>query len=305
MSKRKYERKKPFDRRASWRCIEYWTGKGYSEEDARKQISEKQRSINNKKKNHSHSPETKRKISKALKRVFTDEWFKQKYGHRAEEERRLYKERQRNRAIKALKTKKKNGFNFRKSSIRCVEYWLAKGYSEEEARFNVSLSQSRSLGFYIKKYPLDEALRRWKKKNDSWFRSMFTEKTPEELSRINEKRKMNAHVGYYTEKTIKRFDNLYFYAFVFIDEDGTKAIKYGLTKQNHLYKRWSPHLVSNVLFFEKLPPEIALKIEQDLNKKFKRSYQPNVIQTTECLIFNDENLQILTEVYMGAINAKN
>ena len=57
--------------------------------------------------------------------------------------------------------------------VKCVEYWLSKGYNEEEAKQLISKSQKTfSLEACIKKYGLEEGIKRFEKRQDKWLRSL-------------------------------------------------------------------------------------------------------------------------------------
>ena len=57
--------------------------------------------------------------------------------------------------------------------VKCIEYWLAKGYNEEEAKQLISKSQKTfSLEKCIEKYGLEEGVKRFEKRQDKWIKSL-------------------------------------------------------------------------------------------------------------------------------------
>lgn len=285
--------KKPFDRKNSSRCIEYWTHRGYSPEEAKNKISEAQSKISKKQVGRKFSDETKKKLSKIHKKRNTLEYWIEKFG---EEEgkvqyQKLKKKLSKNGKIGNDIRKQKNP-NYREYSIRCKEYWMKRGFSEKEAIAMVSKNQTRSLAFFKKKYGEDLGLEKWEKKIKTWRKSF---ETNNDMNVINEKRRINSHVGMYTEETIKNIENLYFYTFIFVDVGGELCFKYGLTKHDSLEKRWSQELIYTTMFFETMESKKALSLEVELNNLFRHSYNPKVIKTTECALYNEKNITLLNE----------
>jgi hypothetical protein len=136
--------------------------------------------------------------------------------------------------------------------------------------------------------------------NKNWYNSFYN--TDNNLEEINEKRKLNCHVGYYTEKTVKNIDKLNFYLISLIDKNNTAIIKYGLTKQKNISKRWRVSLNYNLIIFKELDSKLAVELENEFHKIFKNSYKPQVIKTTECFQFTDNNLKKAHELIEGFSN---
>ena len=67
-------------------------------------------------------------------------------GYSAEEAKLKVKEHQINASLKSQNR------NHKKFSIRCKEYWIEKGYTEESAVEMVSNCQRRGISFYVEKY---------------------------------------------------------------------------------------------------------------------------------------------------------
>lgn len=98
----KFEKEK---RKKSHLCIEYWLDKGYSEEEGRKKISEKQKYFTKLVKNRGNCD--KDTLLKKLGNIEDVNLF------------------------------------FRKKSRYCIEYWTSRGYSEKEAKEEISKIQSK------------------------------------------------------------------------------------------------------------------------------------------------------------------
>jgi hypothetical protein len=290
MSKAKLECKK-----CSPRCVEYWIKRGFSENEAIQQIKIIQ---NNGEKNigSKRTKEQKINMKNSQKSINSLEHWTEKYG----EDIGTYKFEQ----FKKNRSKNgKLGINARLSinpntfidgSIRRPEYWINQGYSEEESKIMVSKSQSRGIDFYIKKYGNEIGKEKWKERNNKWVKSFYN--SGKDLTEINHKRKLNSHVGYYNENTIAVIDNLNFYMIVLVDNDDTMIIKYGLTKQDTIAKRWSVSLNYNLLLFNKMKSLNAVKLENEFHKHFKNSYTPSMIKTTECFEYTEDNLNKALEI---------
>lgn len=284
------------------RCPEYWVKRGYSNEEALKKVSEIQSSSARKNKGIKKSSEHKEKIGKFIKYLNTINYWVEKYGDdlgkiKYEE----YKKNQiKNASLGYKKRLEKNPNTFIDSSIRRIEYWINQGYSEEEAKLMVSKKQSRGLDFYVKKYGEDEGLKKWKIRNEKWYNSFY--RSDNNLEEINEKRKLNCHVGYYTKETIKKIPKLNFYLICLMDKNNTNIIKYGLTKQENISKRWKASLDYNLVMFKELDSQIAVELENKFHKRFKNSYKPQVVKTTECFEYTDENLNEALNIIDNHLN---
>jgi hypothetical protein len=295
-SKAKLECKK-----CSPRCIEYWVKKGFTEEESLIKIKEIQ---NNGKynKGSKRTEEQKQNMKLTQTKIQDINYWIEKYGEELGTKNFLdFKNKQ----IENGKSSKqyrlnKNPNTYIDGSIRRPEYWIKLGYNEEESKILVSKSQSRGIDFYIKKYGEEIGIEKWKSKNDKWFKSFY--KSGKNLNEINEKRKLNSHVGYYTEETIVNIDYLNFYMII-LEDKGNKIAKYGLTKYDTISKRWSVSLNYNLLLFKKMKSIDALKLENKFHSYFKHSYTPTVIKTTECFEYTDNNittsLKILEEFENG------
>jgi len=291
IEKVKYERRKH-----SVRCKEHWIEKGYSEEEAIlkvKEIQDNGESL----KGRLVPLETREKTRKATKYVNTIDYWIEKYGPedgpvKFEE----YKNKQRDNCRKGIEDRKKRGHNFRESSVRCIEYWLKRGYNKSEAEEMVSRSQRRDLDFFVKKYGKQEGRKKWAAKIKRWQKS-FAQNN--DINVINEKRRINAHVGHYTEDTVKNLDKLNFYVIIVRDLDDTLFIKYGLTK-HQIWNRWRPTFdYETVHFITSNDPVKMVKLESKLNELYRGSYNPKVIKTLECTLYTEETLSKIEEIIEG------
>lgn len=77
----------------------------------------------------------------------------------------------------------KTPLEIRQCSVRCKEYWMKNGYSEEEAIIEVSKRQARGLEHFIKVYGSD-GLTKWEERQYKW-QNTLNSKPKEEIDRIN------------------------------------------------------------------------------------------------------------------------
>lgn len=277
-------------------CVEYWIKRGHSEEFAKEEISRRQSVTSKKQKTRKRTPSECARMSEFQKYLNTLDYWVDKYG----DEIGLIKfnkfnlDRIENGKNSKQHRLKKNPNTYIESSVRRVEYWIKRGYSEQDARIMVARVQSRGVDFYIKKYGEIEGLRKWKERNEKWFNSFYN--SGNDLEAINEKRKLNAHVGYYSKESISNIKNLNFYIIILKDDNGTMIAKYGLTKQDTIAKRWSVSLNYNLFLFLNLEAIQAVELEQKFHNIFRKSYTPNIIKTTECFEYNNTNLMKTLEI---------
>lgn len=277
------------------RCPEYWMKHGYSYEDAIKKVSEIQSNCSKHNKGVKKTPEHREKIKQLQNSLNTLKYWIDKHGEYEGENK--FKEFQENRkkygALGHKKRLETNPNSYIESSIRRPEYWIKMGYTEKEAKLIVAKKQSRGLDFYIKKYGDEEGLERWKSRNEKWYNSFYN--NGKNLDEINEKRRLNCHVGYYTNEVIKNIPRLNFYMITLMDNNKIIA-KYGLTKHDNISKRWKVSLNYNLFIFKELDSTLAIELENKFHKKFKNSYTPTVIKTTECFEYTDDNLNTAFEL---------
>jgi hypothetical protein len=298
-NKAKYKR-----RSGSRRCIEYWLEQGYSEAEGRERIRSLQSKSASQQVGNVRGEETLQKQRESILRRNQIETWIDEYGEELGTEKFLeFKQKQVATAKKANSARVKNNPNtFIETSVRRVEYGIDKGYSEQDAIIMVSKHQSRGLDFYVSKYGETEGLKRWTDRNKKWYSSFY--ESGKDLDEINQKRKDKAHVGYYTQKSHPKIPELNFYLLRFIDKDGVYFIKYGLTKQKSISKRWKVYLGYKVEFFESFESALAIEIENAFNVRFKKSYTPKLIKTTECFRYSDKDYKTAITIIEDFKNGK-
>jgi hypothetical protein len=283
------EKSKLQRRKCSPRCIEYWIELGLSENESLIKIKE----IQNNGKSNKGSKRTesqKQNMKSSQLKLQTINYWIEKYGEELGSKKFLEFKNKKIENGKSLKNIRlsRNPNTYIEGSIRRPEYWMKQGYTKEDSKLIVSKSQSRGIDFYVRKYGEEIGLKKWKEKNDKWFNSFY--KSGKNLEEINTKRKLNSHVGYYTEEAIANIDFLNFYMIVLVD-NGNRILKYGLTKHDNISKRWSISLNYNLFLFKRMKSIDAVKLENEFHLYFKNSYTPTVIKTTECFEYNEENLK--------------
>lgn len=288
------EKSKLERRKCSPRCVEYWLKKGFTEEESLVKIKEIQNNGNSNKGSKRTEKQKKNMKSSQIKLQEIDYWI-EKYGEESGPKKFMdYKtKRVENGKLSKQSRLSKNPNTYIEGSIRRPEYWMKLGYSGEESKLLVSKSQSRGIDFYIKKYGTEIGTEKWKNKNNKWFKSFY--ENGKNLEEINKKRKLNSHVGYYTEETIVGIDYLNFYMIV-LEDNGNMIVKYGLTKYDNISKRWSVSLNYNLFLFKKMKSTDALKLESIFNSYFKHSYTPTLIKTTECFEYTDKNIETTLKI---------
>jgi hypothetical protein len=163
--------KKKFDRKNSWRCVEYWTHRGYTEDEARGEIRKKCSEFSKLQTGNKRSEETRKKLSRSIKRFHTLEHQISLHGEingRIEYD-RIKVNNKKHSAMAALS---RSPENYRLTSKRCVEYWLNIGYSEEESKLMVSKHNSRGINFYISKYGVKEGTEKFIARNKKWQKNL-------------------------------------------------------------------------------------------------------------------------------------
>lgn len=275
-------------RQGSVRCVEYWMKKGLTLEQAKKEVKRIQ---DNGKylKGRTLTEEHKEKMRVFMKTLNDIQYWIDKYGEDVgKTEFETFKENQAENGKKAKKSRLENDPNtFINSSIRRPEYWINQGYTEEEAKLIVSKKQSRGLDFYISKYGEEDGTQRWKTRNEKWYKTFY--ESGKDLDLVNQKRRLNSHVGYYTKDVVGENDELNFYLII-LNDDSNKIIKYGLTKQNNIAKRWKVSLNYNLILFKKMNAYDAIDLETEFHTVFKNTYSPTIVKTTECFLYTDNNL---------------
>ena len=91
----------------------------------------------------------------------------------------------------ALASKSRTNIQFKNSSVRCVEYYLLRGFSEEDAKAKVSNIQSTfSLEKCIEKHGLEEGTRIWSERQEKWQETLNSKDEDEMMLIISKKIKL-------------------------------------------------------------------------------------------------------------------
>ena len=260
----------------------YWVAKGFSEEEAKAKALEIGRDLSNSFRTQKAIDnrlavlkETGRKISDSHKA----RWQSLPLEVKAVEVERKVK------VLKELSLRREpKHFNGK------VEFWLDRGYSEEEAKQIISVRARRDLSYFIEKYGEVEGRTKYDEMRARRAKT-WSEMPSEVRADINERRSKNGGPGAYNEKSIQKVDFLYFYAFCH-----ELGIKYGITKHDSLNKRWPFQFIGEVICFDKYEPLVALKIERAVRSKFGKCKNETLntsefipgISTSDFLSFYEE-----------------
>lgn len=157
-------------------CIEYWISRGYSEEEGKKKIFERQSQCSKQNKKRGNCSK-----EHMLKKMTPDEaelFFKKKstrcveyWTSRGYSEEQAIKEVQKIQKQNAMKSKEKYK---REQSWRCKEYWMKiSGVTEEEAKKIISNKQKTfSKEKCIEKFGQEKGLKIWKERQNKWQESL-------------------------------------------------------------------------------------------------------------------------------------
>lgn len=218
-------------------CIEYWTNKGLTEEEAKEKISSIQSKNSKKVKNtithFSHSywtnkgftdEEAKEKISTIQRegsKRRKEYWIK--HGYSLEEAKGKVSEHQRENSKKYLL--KYTSIERRKFNRLCKEYWLEKGLIEEEIELQLSKNgQTFSLEICIEKYGEDLGTQIWTDRQLNWVKS-FNNKSDKEIERIHKSKCSKWHN--------KEYKGLFY-----VIEIESNLCKIGITSKSNIDKRY-------------------------------------------------------------------
>lgn len=301
------KKKRKFDRRNSVRCKEYWMSRyNYTEEEAKAKISSLQSRGKEwfeskgknwddhiqKLKDSKNTKEFKEAQSKRMKATATLEYWVEKLGD--VEGKKKYEKLKSSRSEngkRAIQSRVDKGMT-RQATQRCVEYWLVRGYTEEEAKNKVSEFQSRGLEFFIDKYGKEEGTIRYNNRNKKWRESFISNN---DMDEVNRKRSINGHCGYYTEKVIRsnNIEKLNFYVLSMIDDNDIEFIKFGLTKYEDIHSRWKRSLKYETLIFTEMDAIKALALENQIKRTIydkDLQYMPSKIRTKEAVLIEEYEL---------------
>ena len=152
---------------------------------------------------------------------------------------------------------------YRVRSIRCVEYYLAMGYTEDEAEAAVSEVQHRGLDYFISKYGESDGTSRWASRNDMWSESYFDKSSEELLDIYDRKGSGNSGISLMKEPPPEIDGRIYV-----IRHQTGNFIKVGITSRT-VRKRYS-NFARNWVIILDIPMKFAKakNIEQMTLKQF-------------------------------------
>lgn len=230
-------------------CVEYWIKRGFTEEYAKKKISEMQsatgKMLDPSKRVMINKDFMQKKYGESYKEVFKkrsvlckEYWITR--GYNEDEATKKIKEIQKKNSIKRKEAAEKDPLKYRESNNKCVEYWYKKGYTEEEAKKIISESQRTfSLEKCIEKYGQDEGYKRWLERQVKWqdslnktgFHQLGFSPISQELFMELEKKYPTDDKDYlFYEKKNKEYtlknDNGFYYRYDFCDLKRRKFIEF-------------------------------------------------------------------------------
>jgi hypothetical protein len=171
-----------------------------------------------------------------------------------------------------------------------IEYWIKKGFDEEEAKLKVIERQSTfSKEICIKKYGEIEGLEKWQERQDKWLQS-YNDKTAEELHDINRRKSNQMSFTYlWTNKAVG--DGMFYILDIADDK-----VKIGITVRT-LRQRYRKAKFEVIKTYES-DISHCFQIEQLLKQKLKDyfiSKKEEVEDFGWTETFNKESLPIILE----------
>lgn len=218
-------------RKNNYLCIEYWTSKGYTEDEAVNLISERQKKT-------SACAIHRRSVKKGE----VDDIFFREKSHFCIEYwiKKGYSEDEGKNKIRELQSKlSKRNTNY--NSPTMISYWLNKGFTETEAKKKISELQSTfTLSKCIEKYGEIDGYKRWKERQEKWQKSLhengnlhvgYSNVSQELFNEIlkhypEEERDYVFYGSKNKEYSIKNQNNNYYYAYDFTDLNRRKVIEF-------------------------------------------------------------------------------
>jgi hypothetical protein len=166
--------------------------------------------------------------------------------------------------VKSGMTEEEANLKFKEGSVRCVEHWMKRGYSEAEAIVEVARVSCRSLEFFVNKYGKEEGRKRWDDKCSKWAKSYYS-KSSTEIAAIN-KSKGGGQCGVNLRSEIpQELDGL-----LYLIQHKSGFLKIGITQKKSVRRRYQNFDRSwNIVFEKKMSLSDAFKIEQDVIERFK------------------------------------
>ena len=267
------QKQRRFNRESSWRCVEYWLAKGYSLDQAHKQISNKQSEISVKQKGKIVTDTARSNLRAAALKRNTEEYWYERYGDNAESYRLAYKKRLSENGRKSAKNR-----NNLTSTPRRKEFWMKRGYTEEQAKNKVSDTQATfTLAKCVEKYSEELGVEIWNKRQQKWRKSF----EQNDMEHIKLKMRNNASPGFYSLDNVPTYDLLFY--LLLIKEKEEQWIKYGLTKHN-VTKRWGRtgrKLNYTILYQKRFEPRVAVNMETSIRERFGKQHDSSYFKLTE------------------------
>lgn len=181
------------------------------------------------------------------------------------------------------------------------EFWIAKGYTEAEAKILVSKSQSTfSLEKCIEKYGEIEGLERWKKRQEKWIKTLDA-KSDEEKADINERK-----VPLLNFRSIWT-NSLDMIGIFYIIKLTNGNIKIGITTKESIFKRYTQRtiFIDSILIEHKMQIKKAFAFEQTIKRtlekyKIRKNEQLSIFGYTETFNTTGEHvLSLYNELMEG------
>jgi hypothetical protein len=271
----------------------YWINRGWSESEA--EVKSKEYRLKNRIKRKSPfsrefymnkiNPLTNKtytiseadNIRNSYRPIRKEFWMKMGYSEE-ESERKATECKYNNNKTGADVSKNKPVEFHRNKSPRCKEYYINKGYSQEEANLLVSTSQVQfSLQKCIEKFGEIEGYKIWKERQERWIETL-NNKSQEEIDEINRKKRSRSSINtnltlYLIELKYLHIDKIYY--------------KIGVTTKS-VYKRYS---------FLRGFIEYKLIYEQVFRENLASLIETNIINKLSKFIQQDHTLHGYTECF--------
>lgn len=287
---------------------QYWINKGYSEEDAKKIISDRQKKnsksvkkriiVNKDFISKIYGEENINKFYRERSHLCTEYWIKRGYTEEIAKQK-----------ISEIQVKNRQKVK-NKRNFKTIIYWIDKGYSEDEAKKIISeLQKTFSKEKCIEKYGEIEGLKRWKERQDKWQTSLhkseklhvgFSKVSQELFKKIDKKLGKNDYTFYGSknhEYCIR--DNGVNYIYDFTDLENKKIIEFQgdiyhgnpiLFEENDHPNPFKKDKTCRDLWdFDKKKAEVAIKNKFKIMHIWKKEYRENKTETiNKCLNFLKE-----------------
>lgn len=287
-------------------CIEHYIKQGWTEEDAKKRISEIQKKNSSKVKIYKGlTKEIIKNLGYDVELFFKEKscWCIEYYLKRGYSEVEAYeqiKELQRNNSKLVSPSK------FKERSIKCIEHWTKMGYTEDEAKRIISANQNTfSKEKCIKKYGEQLGLDIFRKRQEKWQLTLHNNKKlhcgyskiSQEL--FNELKKYTNNEIYYgslnREYSIYNVDNKHAYVYDYTDITNKKIIEFQgdvyhanpkLFNENDKPSPWTDLTAKEIWNKDEFKKQVALNNNFDVLYIWEFDYRENKEKIIlECIKF--------------------